>query len=137
MARGRGFEFGDAGSDKIALFAVLGVIGYVLLSAGKGLTSALSNLGQGLANTTGIVTSLTDSASKIVAGATNAATDAVGGIQNSGRNFHDLLTGNTPNAVPDPGFGPDPYGPPISPPLEPPPREMQSGDPGYWNPDQW
>jgi hypothetical protein len=48
MAKGRGWSFGDAGSDKIILYAGLGFLAYIVLSAGKGLTQGLQGLGQAI-----------------------------------------------------------------------------------------
>jgi hypothetical protein len=61
MAKGRGFSFGDASSDKVILYAGLGLLAWFVLSAGKGINNlfqgtgdllgAAGNVGSTLANT--------------------------------------------------------------------------------------
>lgn len=110
-ARGQGFEFGDASTDKLVLYALLGVGIFVLASAGKGLAGAFSNIGDSLKNLTGTGAKLT-----------GAVDSAVTGIQSSGQSLHDRIVNNTPDAVPIPGFGPinddGTIGPAMAPPLE-------------------
>lgn len=113
---GKGYSgsFGDAGTDRLILYGVLGLVAYFMLSAGKGLSSALGNLGQTAANLTG-------AASTVSGALANATNSTVTGLQQGGSSLHDYIFNNTPNAVPIPGFGPDDgSGYMTAPPLEPP-----------------
>ena len=98
MAKGRGFQFGDAGTDKIALYAVLGLVAYVLFSTGKGLTTALGNVGATLQNATGVAAGASGIAAQLGSGVTGTAD----GIWNAGRSFGaNYLDESAPFTEPD------------------------------------
>ena len=132
MARGRGFEFGDASTDKIILLAGLGLFAWFLVKAGAGLNSLFKGAGD-LAGATGNVGSAVAGA---VNGITNTAGEIKGNLQQGGQSVHDWATNNTPNAVPDPGFGPmDDSGYMISPPLDPSAPAMAPTAPNWAGPN--